>query len=53
MGPHFTEKPGFLDFKGKAKWDAWNHKLGTSIDQAQQDYVNNVKELVEKVGLKE
>lgn len=48
-----TEKPGFLDFKGKAKWDAWSHKTGTSADKAKQDYVNNVKELIAKVGLKD
>lgn len=46
------DKPGFLDFKGKAKWDAWNHKVGTSMDKAKQDYVNKVEELVKNVGLK-
>jgi len=24
-----TERPGMLDFTGKAKWDAWNGKKGT------------------------
>uniref|UniRef100_A0A8C3HK13 Acyl-CoA-binding protein n=1 Tax=Chrysemys picta bellii TaxID=8478 RepID=A0A8C3HK13_CHRPI len=24
VGDINTERPGFLDFKGKAKWDAWN-----------------------------
>lgn len=53
VGDVNTERPGMLDFKGKAKWDAWQHKKGTSADKAQQDYVNKVAELVGKVGLKE
>lgn len=52
VGDVNTEKPGFLDFKGKAKWDAWSHKAGTSVDKAKQDYVNKVNELIGKVGLK-
>lgn len=42
-----------LDFKGKAKWEAWKHKAGTSQDKAKQDYVNRVKSLVDSVGLKQ
>ncbi|KAF3824532.1 hypothetical protein GH733_008817 [Mirounga leonina] len=26
--PHPEERPGLLDLKGKAKWDAWNHLKG-------------------------
>lgn len=44
--------PGMLDFKGKAKWEAWKHKAGTSQDKAKQDYINRVKSLVDSVGLK-
>lgn len=29
-----TGKPGMLDLKGKAKWNAWNEKKGTSQDAA-------------------
>lgn len=35
-----TEKPGFLDFKGKAKWEAWNKLQGVSQEQAKQQYVD-------------
>lgn len=52
VGDINTERPGMLDFKGKAKWDAWNHKKGTDPEKAKQDYVNKAKELIGKIGLK-
>lgn len=51
VGDINTVRPGMLDFKGKAKWDAWNHKKGTEKEKAKQDYVNKVQELIGKVGL--
>lgn len=30
VGDINTEWPGILDFKGEAKWDAWNEPKGTS-----------------------
>lgn len=51
VGDVNTDRPGMLDFKGKAKWDAWNHKKGTDQEKAKQDYVNKVQELIGKVGL--
>lgn len=47
-----SEKPGFLDFKGKSKWEAWNKLKGTSSDEAKQNYVKKVQELISQVGLK-
>lgn len=35
-----------LDLKGKAKWDAWNAKKGTSQDDAMTAYIAKVKELM-------
>ena len=29
-GDNSTEKPGFLDFKGKAKWEAWTKNKGVA-----------------------
>ena len=29
---HYLDRPGMLDFKGKAKWDAWNGKKGKLYD---------------------
>merc|ERR1719341_2075448 len=40
-----------MDFKGKAKWDAWNGKKGVSQDEAKQKYVDLANQLKEKHGL--
>jgi acyl-CoA-binding protein len=41
-------RPGMLDFKGRAKFDAWTERKGTPKDKAKQAYVDLVKRLVEK-----
>lgn len=38
-------RPGILDMKGRAKFDAWTQKKGTSQESAMQAYI----ELVEKL----
>lgn len=45
-------RPGMLDLKGKAKWDAWNAKKGVAADEAKQQYVTKVQALIQTVGLK-
>ncbi len=35
-------RPGALDFKGRAKYDAWAKKKGTSKDDAMKAYVAKV-----------
>ncbi|XP_023299023.2 acyl-CoA-binding protein [Lucilia cuprina] len=52
VGDCNTDKPGFLDFKGKAKWEAWNNRKGMSTADATNAYVEKVKALVAAVGLK-
>ncbi|XP_020809259.1 acyl-CoA-binding protein homolog [Drosophila serrata] len=52
VGDCNTDKPGFLDFKGKAKWEAWNNRKGLSNADAQTAYVAKVKSLIASVGLK-
>jgi acyl-CoA-binding protein len=39
------KRPGFTDFVGRAKYDAWAALTGTSAEQAQADYVAKVAEL--------
>ena len=39
-------KPGFLDFVGAAKYEAWEKLEGTSPEQAMKKYVELVKKLV-------
>ena len=38
-------KPGFFDFVGTAKYEAWAKLKGTAQDQAMQKYVDLVKKL--------
>ena len=40
-----TERPGMLDLKGKAKWDAWKGKEGMSQDDAKAAYIAKVQEM--------
>ena len=44
VGDINTERPGMLDLKGKAKWDAWKAKEGMSQDDAKAAYVAKVQE---------
>lgn len=38
-------RPGMLDMKGRAKYDAWAKKKGTSKEKAMEDYVAVVNRL--------
>ncbi|XP_070565494.1 acyl-CoA-binding protein-like isoform X1 [Ptychodera flava] len=51
VGDINTDRPGMLDFKGKAKWDAWDAKKGTSQADAEQKYIAKVEELKGKYGM--
>jgi len=53
VGDCNTDRPGMLDFTGKAKWDAWNGKKGMAKDTAEADYVTIVEELKAKYGMNE
>jgi diazepam-binding inhibitor (GABA receptor modulating acyl-CoA-binding protein) len=44
------DRPGMLDFKGRAKFDAWTARKGTSKDTAMTAYVALVGKLVAKYG---
>ena len=48
MGDCNTDKPGLLDVKGKAKWEAWNGKKGTTAAEADAAYVKLCGELAAK-----
>jgi acyl-CoA-binding protein len=39
------DKPGFFDFVGTAKYEAWGKLKGTSQDAAKQQYIALVKKL--------
>lgn len=45
VGDVNTARPGMMDFKGKAKWDAWKKVEGMSKEDAMDKYVELVKSL--------
>lgn len=48
----FPARPGMLDFRGKAKWDAWDKRKGMSQDAAKEQYIQKVEELISVIGKK-
>ncbi|XP_066957343.1 acyl-CoA-binding protein-like [Macrobrachium rosenbergii] len=46
VGDCNTERPGMMDFKGKAKWDAWNGKKGMTKEAAMEAYINKADQLI-------
>ena len=48
VGDVTGERPGMLDFKGRAKHDAWASKRGGNKDTAMQSYVALVEKLATK-----
>ena len=45
VGDVNTDRPGMFDFKGRAKWDAWEKKRGMSQADARQAYIDKVATL--------
>jgi len=43
-------RPGMLDMKGRAKFDAWTSRKGTVPADARARYVALVEDLVKKLG---
>jgi acyl-CoA-binding protein len=39
------EKPGFFDFVGSAKFEAWEKLKGTTREEARSQYVELIKKL--------
>ena len=48
VGDVTGSRPGMLDFKGRAKFDAWSKKKGTGKDAAMTAYVGVVDRLMKK-----
>ena len=45
VGDVSGSRPGMMDFKGRAKFDAWTTKKATSKDEAMRKYVALVDKL--------
>jgi diazepam-binding inhibitor (GABA receptor modulating acyl-CoA-binding protein) len=39
------DRPGMMDFVGRAKWDAWNSVKGTMKDDAMRQYIELINSL--------
>jgi acyl-CoA-binding protein len=50
VGDVSGKRPGFTDFVGRAKYDAWKKLSGTDQDEAKKAYINKVNELSESSG---
>lgn len=48
VGDNNTPSPSFLNFKGQAKWKAWNNVKGMTKQDAMVKYILLVKSLLEK-----
>lgn len=44
-------KPGFFDYVGSAKYEAWERLRGTPQELAQRRYVTLVRELLDEAGV--
>jgi len=44
-GDNQRSKPGFMDFVGTAKWEAWEKEKGKDKEQIMQEYVDLIEEL--------
>ena len=44
------DRPGFADFEGRAKFDAWDKLKGKSKDEAKQLYISLVEKLEKEVN---
>jgi diazepam-binding inhibitor (GABA receptor modulating acyl-CoA-binding protein) len=52
VGDINTPTPGFFDFAGHAKWNAWNGMKGKTSELAKSEYVDFVMSLITKYGQK-
>ncbi|XP_057766693.1 acyl-CoA-binding protein [Salvia miltiorrhiza] len=45
-----TSRPGMFNMRDRAKWDAWKAVEGKSQEQAMNDYITKVKQLLEEAA---
>lgn len=51
VGDVNTDRPGMLDFTGKAKWDAWNSRKGMSTADAEKEYIAVADKCIAQYGM--
>lgn len=45
-----TSRPGIFNLRERAKWDAWKAVEGKSTEEAMNDYITKVKQLLEEAA---
>ncbi|CAA6669539.1 unnamed protein product [Spirodela intermedia] len=50
VGPVNTSRPGIFNQRDRAKWDAWKAVEGKSKEEAMNDYITKVKQLLEEAA---
>lgn len=53
VGDNNNDAPGFLDFKGKSKHQAWLNYKGKSTYNSEVEYITYVNDLISKYGVDE
>ncbi|KAK9120440.1 hypothetical protein Syun_018057 [Stephania yunnanensis] len=48
VGPVNTSRPGIFNLRDRAKWDAWKAAEGKTQEEAMNDYITKVKQLLEE-----
>ena len=48
FGDNNEKKPGMLDIKGRKKHEAWNNLKGMEQEEAKKEYIEFVKQLIQK-----
>jgi len=51
IGDNKTSQPSFLDFKGQAKWSAWNRRKGMKKETAQVKYIKSVAKILDNFNV--
>ncbi|KAK4252637.1 hypothetical protein QN277_014382 [Acacia crassicarpa] len=51
VGAINTSRPGIFNMRDRAKWDAWKAVEGKSQEEAMNDYITKVKQLLEEAGM--
>uniref|UniRef100_A0A1A9W5K6 ACB domain-containing protein n=1 Tax=Glossina brevipalpis TaxID=37001 RepID=A0A1A9W5K6_9MUSC len=52
-GPCHQNRPSFWDIVGRTKWEAWNKNRHLSREQAMQEYVKGLQEIIETMSFTE
>lgn len=51
IGDNKTSQPSFLDFKGQAKWSAWNERKGMKKETVQVKYIKLVAKILDNFNV--